>query len=87
MPIRRVYYQDEACFERVVAVLPQLCRLGLKLSCREAQGARPSASMWEVLLRCADCCPVEDNDRCTKGMRSSPVQVSYVWMDLCICMK
>ncbi|CAN0365764.1 unnamed protein product, partial [Ectocarpus sp. 12 AP-2014] len=38
----------------VNAVLPQLCRLGLHLSAREAQGARPPASIWDVLMRCAD---------------------------------
>lgn len=32
----------------VNAVLPQLCRLGLHLSAREAQGARPPASIWDV---------------------------------------
>ncbi|CAM9302189.1 unnamed protein product, partial [Ectocarpus sp. 4 AP-2014] len=38
----------------VNAVLPHLCRLGLHLSAREAQGARPPASIWDVLMRCAD---------------------------------
>ncbi|CAB1097831.1 unnamed protein product [Ectocarpus sp. CCAP 1310/34] len=40
----------------VNAVLPQLCRLGLHLSAREAQGARPPASIWDETCLDAELC-------------------------------
>lgn len=47
--------EDRTSRESVAVILPQLCRLSHQLTVREAQGSGPPASVWEVLLRCADC--------------------------------
>lgn len=61
----------------MVAVLPQLCRLSLQLSARESQGARPSASMWNVLLRHAHCGVAASEKDGEESRGSTCVQVSF----------